>query len=378
MTLTRDADWAKIQCWIHEVTEDYIAVTYRHAFAKLVSRLAKDHFYGMAGKIRKGDYQAYVLSCMYMVSCYACHHPLGLGDLHTLCDRSYTKDKIVQILHMFVSWMSPSCLFNHEMVHFRKRIAANEGTTCDLVTYESTDELFVRKRIEHQGHMPAYDAMVEVFVHYLLEDTTNIARLVGVNITETYTNLYYEYVPTPLDSYFGDIDDPSVLHSLTESLLHGVKHMHSLGIAHRDLKGMNVHVTPDHQCMILDVGSAGYGDKRNTIPICTISHRSPDLLQAEIEGVPYTYDGTCLDMWSIGVLLAEIYMGPEPFGRIPRGTSAKYMLARIHQSKESVLETLQDLCTVTQMAMIRRCLDDIPTNRPTIEEMVKAFRVIHV
>ena len=371
MTLQHDVDWAKIQYWIHEVAEDRIDVTYRQAFSELVSRLAQNHFYSMAGKIPKTDYQAYAVSSMYMVSCYACHHPLGLEDLYSLCARSYTRDKIIEILHLFVSWMSPNCLFNHDMTHFRKRIAVNEGTTCDLVTYDSTDELFVRKRIEHQGVMPSFDAMVEIVVHYLLEETSNIARLVGVNITDQHTNLYYEYVPIPLDSYFGDVDDPSII---INSLLNGVQQLHTVGIAHRDIKGMNVHVTPKHRCMILDVGSAGYGDKRNTMPICTISHRSPDLLQAEIEGVPYTYDGKCLDMWSVGVLIAEIYMGPEPFGRIPRGTSAKYMLARIHESKDSVLETLRTLCTVTQLGMLRRCMDDVPTMRPTIDEMVKEFK----
>ena len=375
MTLQHDVDWKKIQSWIREVSIDYIDVMSRPAFVDLVSRLAQDHFYDMAGKIHKSAYQSYVVSCMYAVSCYACHRPLGLDDLYELCGKSYTKGKIIQILYRLVSWMSPDCTFHHERTHFRKRLAVNEGTFCDLVTYESSDDLFVRKRIEHHGLMPAYDAMVEVIVHYLLEDTTNVARLIGIHISNNHTELYYEYVQTPLVTYFGEIDDPTVLQSIIASLLHGVKTMHAVGISHRDLKGPNIHVTPDHHCMILDVGSAGYGEQRTTMPICTISHRPPDLLQAEIDGDPYIYDGTCLDMWSIGVLIAEIYMGQEPFGMIPRDSPATYMLARIQKSKASVLETLRHLCTSSHLVMIRRCLDDVPTERPTIDEMLNAFHL---
>jgi serine/threonine protein kinase len=374
MMLTHDADWNKIQSWVNEVSEDYIAMQYQQPFVEIVSRLAHDQFYDMAGKIPKSEYQSYVVSCMYAVSCYACHRPLGLNDLYELCGKSYTKEKIIQILHNLVSWMSPDCTFRHERTHFRKRLAVNEGTLCDLVTYEHTDALFVRKRIEHNGLMPAYDAMVEVIVHYLLEETTNIARLIGIHITSTHTELYYEYVQTPLGSYFGEInDDTTVLQSILASLLHGVKNMHAVGISHRDLKGLNIHVTPDHQCMILDVGSAGYGEKRTTLPICTITHRPPDLLQAEIDGVSYIYDGTCLDMWSIGVLIVEIYMGPKPFGMVHHDSSAADMLTLIQQSKASVLETLRHMCTSSQLMMIRRCLDDVPTKRPTIDDMLNVF-----
>ena len=157
-------------------------------------------------------------------------------------------------------------------------------------------------------------------------------------------------------------------------LLRGVRDLHAKGIAHRDLKGANIHVTADHRCKLLDVGSAGSGPTRYTVPACTISHRVPDLLQAEIRGGPYAYEGIRLDMWSVGVLILELLVGPHPFGHIHANISAEQMLANLQEKKPAVLAALQPpLCTPDQRTVLIRCLDDHPKNRPEITEVLDAF-----
>jgi serine/threonine protein kinase len=125
--------------------------------------------------------------------------------------------------------------------------------------------------------------------------------------------------------------------------------------------------------MLLDVGSAGHADNRCTIPVCTITHRSPDILHAEIEKRYYQYDGKCLDIWSLGILLIEIYTGPEPFGPIVEGMSATHMLANIMDKKDRVLENVGTKCEPKQLALLLRCLDNLPTRRPTIAELRGGF-----
>jgi hypothetical protein len=367
-----DRDWKCIQDWILHVTTDEIAHTSQHGFSTIVSQLARAHFYAPGGITPKHDYQAFVLACMYMVSCHACHHPISLQVLHTLCCGCYSTNKIVETLHAFIRWMHPSEIG----VDYVKTLdSRNEGTQCDLVTIDSGHLMLVRKRIRHHGMLPSSEAMNEIIVHTILkpQSTTNIAALVHVHINNQHTDLFYEYVHTPLQRFFGTTD-AIARHAIIVSLLRGVRCMHKSNIAHRDLKGSNIHVANSSQeCMLLDVGSAGYGVKRCTIPVCTVTHRSPDILQAEMDRVCYWYEGTRLDIWSIGVLILEVYSGPEPFGPIPCDSTAAQMLSVIRTQKASALQKLRDSCTAVQMDIIAQCLDEIPENRPDIDDLLGVF-----
>jgi len=372
----RDEDWACLRDWIAEVSLEMIPAPYQPGFVTLVTRLTRLHIIATPESIRLDSRQAYALGCMYIVSCYTCQYPLRLQELHVLCCGCYTEERIVDAIQALVDWMNPTGdTFNLASVAYRRNICQSERTVCDLVSTD-TDRLLVRKRIDHRKHLPAYPAMIEVMVHYLLSanlaPSTNITRLVYAHTTKAYTDLYYDYVQTPMSTVFGTTNADTA-HTTITSLLRGVQCMHTLGIAHRDLKGLNIHITPAYECMILDVGSAGYGAERHTVPVCTITHRSPDILAAEVEGVDYAYDGRCLDMWSVGILVVEVYLGPDPFGQILYNTTVECMLSRIHRARERILLKLRGRCTDAQHAMIQRCLDSLPRNRPSISELMSVY-----
>jgi serine/threonine protein kinase len=374
MSRNRDMDWDLIKNWIVEVSNGNINEVYQDDFVALVTRLTLDHFEDRRDQ-KVSEYQSDVLASMYIVGCFSCNHPFDIETLCTLCDECYTSEHIVNSIHRLICWMSPTSEkgFDRTKIEERYTVASSPGMTCDLVVFHPTNSQLIRKRIAHGSVLPAYDAMVETVVHYLLPPKPlNIARLVHVYANDIQTDLYYEYVPIPLKTFFGTHDN-CILHTVLVSLLRGVRDLHMMGIAHRDLKGMNVHVADDNQCKLLDVGSAGYASMRQTVPICTISHRSPDILQAEVNDVDYLYDGKCLDMWSLGVLILELYLGSHPFGRTYRGESAKSMLSRINRAKKHVLLDIQHKCTNAQLAIITRCLDSLPENRPNIDEVMVVF-----
>ncbi|MGH9742084.1 MAG: protein kinase domain-containing protein, partial [Candidatus Acidiferrum sp.] len=95
-------------------------------------------------------------------------------------------------------------------------------------------------------------------------------------------------------------------------------HAHDRGVAHRDLKGSNVMVTPEGRVKVLDFGLATRL-QREEISDLTISH---DSLESKLVGtLPYMapevlrgQKGDHLsDIWALGVLLYEAAAGHLPF-----------------------------------------------------------------
>ena len=309
---------------------------------------------------------------LYITSCLMCPRALQMEEL---LDQSGSTDTsmratVYAVLRRLAH--SPSLV---PSTHLRvgRCLQASEDTRCDVI-HESMQRM-VRKRIDHdQNGLPAYQAVVEFVVHYLLADSgaTHVAPLLCAEVGTQHVSLYYEYVPHPLHTFFGSGAEPRG-RTVMCGLLRGVQQLHARGICHRDLKGPNIHVRDDDTCLLLDVGSAGYGTTRTTVPVTTITHRSPEILLAEISDQTNPYDGFKLDIWSLGVLLAELYLGPHPFGHVPGWATAQDMLHQIRQQLPSVLARMCTRCTPSQLSVMQSCLDERPQHRPDIHVLVRAF-----
>ena len=97
-------------------------------------------------------------------------------------------------------------------------------------------------------------------------------------------------------------------------------HAHALGIVHRDLKSLNVVVTPEGRAKVLDFGIATRvaGSELETVThseaalretghiVGTLAYMAPEVLRGE------TADSRS-DIWALGVLLFEMAMGRRPF-----------------------------------------------------------------
>lgn len=95
-------------------------------------------------------------------------------------------------------------------------------------------------------------------------------------------------------------------------------HAHERGVAHRDLKGSNVMVTPEGRVKVLDFGLATRLEREEVSDV-TLSH---DSLESKLVGtLPYMapeilrgQKGNHLsDLWALGVLLYEAAAGQLPF-----------------------------------------------------------------
>ncbi|RLN96842.1 hypothetical protein BBJ28_00017957 [Nothophytophthora sp. Chile5] len=103
--------------------------------------------------------------------------------------------------------------------------------------------------------------------------------------------------------------DDTEIKSLMKQLLDVMEYMHSIDIIHRDIKCSNLLMTRDHLLKVADFGLARSvrGDQLFTNKVVTLWYRPPELLLGAT-----SYDAS-IDMWSIGCVFAELYIGHPIF-----------------------------------------------------------------
>lgn len=94
---------------------------------------------------------------------------------------------------------------------------------------------------------------------------------------------------------------------LMKQLLDGLKHCHSRGVLHRDIKGSNLLIDKNGVLKIADFGLATTIDpnkkQKLTSRVVTLWYRPPELLLGA------TDYGASVDLWSTGCILAELLAG---------------------------------------------------------------------
>jgi len=94
--------------------------------------------------------------------------------------------------------------------------------------------------------------------------------------------------------------------AITQGVLRGLKHLHSYGVVHRDLKPDNI-LMHDRQPLIADFGLARIWDTEASTqaPAGTFSYMAPEAWGGD--RCPQA------DLWSVGVILYELLHGRLPF-----------------------------------------------------------------
>ncbi|KAG7400126.1 hypothetical protein PHYBOEH_006834 [Phytophthora boehmeriae] len=103
--------------------------------------------------------------------------------------------------------------------------------------------------------------------------------------------------------------DDTEIKCLMKQLLDVMAYMHAIDIIHRDIKCSNLLMTKDHLLKVADFGLARSlrGDQLFTNKVVTLWYRPPELLLGAT-----SYDAS-IDMWSIGCVFAELYIGHPIF-----------------------------------------------------------------
>ena len=145
-------------------------------------------------------------------------------------------------------------------------------------------------------------------------DHPNIIKLYDTYEESSYIYIVMEYCSG--GELFTKITSQGYLHEnearvYMKKMLHAVSHLHSLGIAHRDLKTENFlfdTTCATKELKLVDFGLSnkfGRGFEQLHSKVGTIYYVAPEVLMGN-------YDAKC-DMWSLGVLLFTMLSGNLPF-----------------------------------------------------------------
>ena len=117
-----------------------------------------------------------------------------------------------------------------------------------------------------------------------------------------------------------------------KQIAEGVDYLHSINVAHRDIKLDNILIDDKAGIKIIDFGFSVLSAPAQKLKIfCgTPSYMAPELTQKR------EYEGKAVDMWALGVLIFVMLTGTFPF----RGNSESELYARIQRGNFTVPDYL--------------------------------------
>lgn len=193
-----------------------------------------------------------------------------------------------------------------------------EGTYANVYRAQNTltNELVALKEINLSPEEGAPSTALREIAFMKELHHPNIVRLLEVIHTDTLLVLVFECLQQDLKQYLDSRRASSrplgsfEVKGLLYQLLEGTRYCHENRILHRDLKPQNLLL--DHNGSLLKIADFGLA-RGFGIPVTGFSHevvtlwyRAPDVLLGS------TVYSTPIDMWSVGCIMAELYLVGSP------------------------------------------------------------------
>ena len=191
---------------------------------------------------------------------------------------------------------------------------------------------------------------------------TNILELYDIIYTNDYIYLILEYCDIDLYKYIEIYNiSNDMIEYFIKQLIDGLQHMVKKNILHRDLKPHNILINKNNVLKIADFGFAREFDDNymNSTFVGSPLYMSPEI----ILGNNYDFKS---DLWSLGIILYQLYMKKHPFHSI----SIKELINKIKNEinyKTTLL--FNDNVPNKAQILINRLLEIDLENRITWDEL---------
>ncbi|XP_072335997.1 MAP kinase-activated protein kinase 2 [Scyliorhinus torazame] len=217
----------------------------------------------------------------------------------------------------------------------------------------------------------------EVELHWRASGCTHIVRIVDV-----YENLYqgrkcllivmecmeggelFSRIQDRGDQAFTEREASEIMKSIGEA----VQHLHSVNIAHRDVKPENLLYTSKRPNAILKLTDFGFAKETTSYNSLATPCYTPYYVAPEVLG-PEKYDKSC-DMWSLGVIMYILLCGYPPFYSNHGLAISPGMKKRIRMGQYEFPTPEWSEVSEEAKQLIRHLLKTEPTQRMTIMEFM--------
>jgi predicted Ser/Thr protein kinase len=185
----------------------------------------------------------------------------------------------------------------------------------------------------------------------------NVCRVYDVGDVEGHTFFTMEYVDgedlASLLRRIGRLPEDKAL-DIARQLCAGLAAAHAKGVLHRDLKPANIMLDGRGQVVITDFGLAGVADQIQGTEVRsgTPAYMAPEQLAGKEVS-------TRSDIYSLGLVLYEVFTGKRAFAEAPREKT----LAGSDSTPTRPSSVVKDLNPVIERVILR-CLETEPSARP--------------
>jgi len=163
-----------------------------------------------------------------------------------------------------------------------------------------------------------------------------------------------------------------------KEIVSGLAYLHEEGVAHGDLRGVNVLIDGDWQACLADFGlvvfadaaSNNYGSLRGG----AVRWLSPELIDPEEYGFESSRPTYASDIYSLACVCVELYTSQAPFF----GTSDGAVLVRVLAAKRPKQPRFHggEEMSDALWGLLSRCWAQSPSDRPLTSELVSLFDAI--
>ena len=144
-----------------------------------------------------------------------------------------------------------------------------------------------------------------------------------------------------------------------QQVLSSLEYLHNNNISHRDIKPENILLNEYGDAKLSDFGLSTKFEKGKLLEKACGSplYAAPEMLTGK------KYDGTKIDIWSLGISLYAMVCGELPFDDVDN--NMKNIVYKIKNGKYTLPDNLSPLCK----DLIKRILEANPDKRITLEEI---------